>query len=109
MSEPFDIKKFLGGLVKPENYYKTIIYMVIGGIILFLLVCVKNFFFPNKSIVNKPHALVIGKAEKGAIDQTSTNIVVEKERPWEVGGGVAGITYDNKNGGIAGVFVKRRF
>ena len=94
--EPFDIRKFFSGFINPTTWSKAIIFLVMGAVIVVVIVGVKNLFFPTKSITNKPHALVIGKAEKGAIDQTSTNIVVEKEKPFEIGGGVAAGEYDNK-------------
>jgi hypothetical protein len=107
--EPFNLKKFLLGFVNPTTWSKTVVYLIIGGLIVFMLICVKNFFFPTKSITNKPHALVIGKAEKGAIDQTSTNIVVEKEKPFKVGAGAGVMRYDNKDGAVFGVFGEWKF
>ena len=95
--EKFDIKKFLTGFINPTTWSKTVVYMVIAGCILFILFCIKNTFFPNKSITNKPHAVAIGKVEAGAIDQRSTNIVVEKEKPFEVGAGVGAGRYDDKD------------
>ena len=107
--EPFDIRKFFSGFINPTTWSKAIIFLVMGAVIVVVIVGVKNLFFPNKSITNKPHALVIGKAEKGAIDQTSTNIVVEKEKSFEVGIGVGVVRYDDKDGGIVGGWGKWKF
>lgn len=107
--ESFDIKKWFSGLANPITWGKSIQYLIMIGAILFVLVALKNTFFPSRAITNKPQALVIGKAEKGAIDQTSTNIVVEKEKAFEVGLGVGAVRYDNKDGGIVGGWGKWRF
>lgn len=95
--EKFDLKKFFLGFVNPTTWSKTVVYLIIGGLIVFLLVCVKNFFFPSKSITNKPQSIIIGKADSGAVDQRSTNIVVEKEKSCEVGAGVGAGRVDNKD------------
>ena len=107
-NETFDIRKWITGFVDPKTWGKSVVYLVMAGCILFVLLCLKNTFFPSKSIVNKPHALAIGSVAAGAIDQRSTNIVV-KDSDWEVGLGGAGITYDNKNGALVGGWVKKKF
>jgi Na+(H+)/acetate symporter ActP len=108
-SEPFDIKKFLGGFLNPTTWSKSIIYFIMIGCILFILVMVKNTFFPNKTITNKPHTIIIGKAEKDSVNQSSTNTVVEKEKSFEVGAGIGVVRYDQKDGAIAGGWGKWRF
>ena len=107
--EAFDIKKFFSGFINPATWSKSIVYLVMICAILFIAYAIKNTFFPSKSITNKPHALVIGKAEAGAIDQTSTNIVVEREKPFEVGVGAGVVRYDQKDGYFGGVFGKWKF
>ena len=109
MAEPFDPKKFVKGFIDPTTWSKSIVYLIMICAILFVVYAIKNTFFPSKSITNKPHALVIGKAEAGAIDQTSTNIVVEKEKPFEVGVGAGVVRYDQKDGYFGGVFGKWKF
>ena len=108
-NEPFDIKKFLKGFVDPTTWSKTVVYLIIGGVIVFTLMCVKNYFFPTKKNVNKPVTTVLPFARVGKVDNTNTQITVEKEKAWEVGLGVGGIRYDGKDGVIGGVTVKRRF
>ena len=107
--EKFDIKKFLTGFINPTTWSKTVVYMITAGCILFVLFCVKNTFFPSKTITNKPHALVIGKAEKDSINQSSVNVSVEKEKPFEVGVGGGVLRYDQKDGAFAGAWGKYKF
>jgi hypothetical protein len=77
--------------------------------ILFVIYAVKNVFFPSKSITNKPHAIAIGHVEAGAVDQRSTNIVVEKEKAFEVGAGGGVMRYDDKDGAFFGGWGKWKF
>jgi hypothetical protein len=110
--ERFDIKKWFSGFVNPTTWSKALVYLIIGGIIVFILVCVKNFFFPSKAITNKPVGIGLnigGKVEKDAINQTSTNIVVDKEKSFEVGVGVGAGRFDNKDGYAGGVWGKWKF
>jgi len=107
--EKFDIKKWFSGFADPTTWSKSLIYFVMIGAILFVLVALKNTFFPSKAITNKPYTIVIGKAEKDSINQSSVNTTVEKEKSFEVGAGVGAVTYDNKNGCIVGVFGKWKF
>jgi len=106
--ETFDIRKWITGFVDPKTWGKSVVYLVMAGCILFVLVALKNTFFPNKSIVNKPHAVAIGSVAAGAIDQRSTNIVV-KDSDWEVGLGGGALTYDNKSGAFGGGWVRKKF
>ena len=107
--EKFDIKKWFLGFANPTTWSKAVLFTIMGVIIVVVLVGVKNLFFPKKSITNKPVAVAIGKVEKGAIDQTSTNIVVEKEKAFEVGVGVGAGRFDNKDGYMGGVWGKYRW
>lgn len=111
MSEPFDIKKYILGFFSPTTWAKTTVYLIIGTIIFFMLLCVKNFFFPKpKQQVNKPVTVVLpfGRVEKGGIDQSNTQISLD-EKLNEVGIGVGGLRYDDKDGAFAGVWYKRKF
>lgn len=107
--EKFDIVKWFKGLINPVTWGKSIQYLIMICAVLFVAFAIKNTFFPSKSITNKPHAIVIGKAEKGAIDQTSTNVVVEKEKAFEVGVGVGVGRFDNKDGYAGGGWFKWKF
>lgn len=110
MGEPLDIKKWILGLVDPTTWAKSVMYLIMIGVILFIVVMVKNFFFPAKATnTNKPIAVVTPFAKIEKLDQSSIQVMTEKERPWEVGVGVGGLTYDNKTGGFAGGWVKRKF
>lgn len=102
-------------LVNLDTYKKYAVYVVItiaavllivGGVSLWRWV-----FKPKDTQVYKPTGigLAIGHVEKGAVVQESTQISVEKERPWEVGLGAGGINYDNKSGVVVGGWVKRKF
>jgi hypothetical protein len=69
-----------------------------------------RFFFPTKTgNVNKPMTVITPFARVGKIDNTSTQTVIEKEKPWEVGAGVGVLRYDNKDGWIVGAEIKRKF
>ena len=109
-TEPFDIKKFLKGFVSPTTWGKTVVFLCIGGAIVFMLTCVKNFFFPPKKMVNKPVTVVLpfAKVEKGAIDQSNTQISLD-EKLNEVGVYGGGLRYDQKDGVFVGVSYKRKF
>jgi hypothetical protein len=111
MAEPFDIKKFFMGFFTPSTWAKTVVFMVIGGMIFFMLTCVKNFFFPKpRDMVNKPVTVVLpfAKVEKGAVDQSNTQISLD-EKLNEAGIFAGGLNYDNKNGVFVGVGYKRKF
>ena len=107
MAEPFDIKKWFSGWFDPVTWGKAFIY--IG--IFFVLVAVKNFIIPPKTNVSKPTNVIMpfAKLETGAISQPTTQTTIEKEKSFEVGGGVAGMRYDNKDGVMVGIFGKYRF
>jgi len=45
--EKFDIKKWFGGFIDPTTWGKSVIYFVMIGAILFVLVALKNTFFPK--------------------------------------------------------------
>jgi hypothetical protein len=110
-TEAFDIKKWILGFVNPTTWGKAIVYLIIGGVIVFAVVCVKNFFFPRKDTqTNKPIAWVapFAKVEKGGISQDNTQVLVT-EKPWEIGGGVAAGRIDNKDAYGGFLTVKRKF
>ena len=110
--EKFDIVKWVKGLVDPTTWAKSVMYLIMCGLIIFVLVCIKNFFFPARTQqVSKPTVVALpgSKIEKDAIHQESTQITVEKEKPFEVGVGAAGMRYDNKDGVIVGAFGKWKF
>ena len=78
-------------------------------LLLLLLRGVWSLIFNPDTQVSKTQALAIGKVEKGAITQTSTQIKVDGEKPWEIGIGAGGFRWDNKDGYGGFVTVKRRF
>jgi hypothetical protein len=85
------------------------VYIGITLVLLFVGTNLYRFFFPAKeSQISKPTAIVVGHAEKGSITQTSTQIELS-EKPWEVGAGVGGFRYDNKDGYGGIVFLKRKW
>lgn len=109
--EKFDPIKWIKGFANPTTWGKAIVYLIIGGAIIFVLVCVKNFFFPKKDTqVNRPIAYIapFAKAEKGAISQDNTQVLVT-EKPWEVGVGVGAGRFDNKDGYGGFLTVKRKW
>jgi hypothetical protein len=100
-------------LIDLATYKKWLSYVVITIVFILLilgLLALWRFFFPKPSQnVHKPVAIALGKVEKEAIDQRSTQIMVEKEKPWEIGLGAGGLVYDNKTGGMVGAWIKRKF
>ena len=108
-NEPFDIKKFLRGFVDPTTWSKTVVYLIIGGVIVFTLMCVKNYFFPTKKNVNKPVTTVLPFARVGKVDNTNTQVTVEKEKSFEVGVGVGAGRYDDKDAYGGMVWGKYKF
>ena len=111
MAEPFDIKKWASGLVDPVTWSKSIQYMIMICAVLFVAFAIKNTFFPTKSNVNKPITIVtpFARVEKDGIKYENTQVTIEKEKSFEVGGGVAGLRYDNKDGVLVGLFGKYKF
>ena len=81
----------------------VVVLLLVGGVSLW------RFIFPKPDKqVNRPTSIIVGKAEKGAVDQTSTQVLVT-EKPWEVGLGAGALRYDNKDGGFVGGWIKRKF
>jgi len=107
--EKFDIKKWFTGLADPVTWSKSVLYLVMICAILFIAFAIKNTFFPTKSNVNKPVTVVTPFAKVEKIDNTSTQISVEKERQFEVGLGGGGLRYDNKDGVFVGGWGKWKF
>ena len=99
-------------LVNLDTYKKWAVYVLVTiGAVLLLVggVSLWRFIFPKPTQqVNKPTAFAVGKVEKGAITQTSTQISLD-DKSWEVGLGGGGVTYDNKSGIIIGGWVKKKF
>lgn len=91
------------------TYKKYAIYLLLTLLLLLLFRGVWSLLFKPQQQVNKPTSVIIGKAEKGAVDQTSTQIKVDGEKPWEVGIGAGAFRYDGKDGYGGLVMVKRRF
>ena len=91
------------------TYKKYAVYLLLTLLLLLLFRGIWSLLFKPQTQVNKPTAVVIGKAMAGAIDQTSTQIKVEGEKPWEVGIGAGAFRYDQKDGYGGMLFVKRRF
>jgi hypothetical protein len=112
----FDLKYlFTGDGI--QDWWKALGYTWRIGVIVIIIVlfiaggmAIWRFFNPAKSQnVNKPVAIALGKVEKGAIDQTSTQVMIEKEKAWEVGIGGGGIYYDEKTGVFGGGWIRKRF
>jgi len=110
-TEAFDIRKWWGGFINPVTWGKAVTFLIIGSIIVFILVCVKNFIFPKSNkqtissdVVVKP----FGKIETGGVKIDNNQILVE-EKPWEVGVGLGGFRYDGKDGYGGLVWGKRKF
>ena len=79
------------------------------ALLVFLGLGIRGCFIKQPANINKPHVVVLPGAKVEKVDQTSTQINVGPEKPWELGltGGV--FTYDNKNGAAGFVTIKRRF
>jgi len=92
-----------------NTYKKYAVYLLLTVLLLLLFRGLWSLIFKPQTQVNKPTAVVIGKAMAGAIDQTSTQIKVDGEKPWEIGIGAGGFRWDNKDGYGGFVTVKRRF
>jgi hypothetical protein len=107
--EKFDLVKWLKGLIDPVTWSKSVMYLVMGAVIVFALVCVKSYFFPTKKNINKPVTTVLPFAKVDKIDNTNTQITVEKEKAFEVGVGGGVLRYDNKDGWIGGGWGKYKF
>jgi hypothetical protein len=85
------------------------VYLLLTLLLLLLFRGVWSLIFKPQTQVNKPTAVAIGNVQKGAIDQTSTQIKVEGEKNWEIGVGGFGGRFDGKDFyGVLGQ-VKRRF
>jgi hypothetical protein len=98
------------GTMESKITYFITHYAIYIGITL-LLVIVWKFLFPSPDKqINKPISWVapFAKVEKGGIDQSNTQIELDG-KPWEVGAGVGGFRYDNKDGYGGMVFIKRKF
>jgi hypothetical protein len=99
-------------LLSVDTYKKYAGYVVISiGVVLIIMgfFAVWRFLFPKPaSNIHKPTAIVTPFAKVEKIDQSSQQVLVE-EKPWEVsvGGGV--LRYDNKDGFIGGLMVRRKF
>jgi Na+(H+)/acetate symporter ActP len=107
--EKFDIKKWFSGLINPVTWGKSIQYLVMICAVLFVAFAIKNTFFPTKSNVNKPVTIVTPFAKVEKIDNTSTQISVEKEKSFEVGVGAGVLRYDQKDGYFGGAWGKWKF
>ena len=72
-------------------------------------VSVWNWIFPKPDKqINNPHVTALPGSHIGKIDQTNTQVLLD-EKPWEVGLGVAGVRYDNKDGALVGGWIKRKW
>jgi hypothetical protein len=107
--EKFDLKKWVLGFVDPTTWSKSVIYLIMICALLFIAFAIKNTFFPTKSNVNKPVTVVTPFAKVDKIDNTSTQISVEKEKSFEVGVGVGAGRFDNKDGYMGGIWGKWKF
>lgn len=81
----------------------VVVLLIVGGVSLWRFVFPK----PDKQ-TNKPTSIIIGKAEKGAVDQTNTQVLIS-EKPWEAGVGGGALRYDNKDGWFGGAWIKRKW
>lgn len=76
-SEPFDIKKFLQGFVTPTTWAKSIIYLIMGLIILFIALSIIG----RGSNVHKPFLLALPGSTVMNPDLSSKQ-EMEQKRPW---------------------------
>lgn len=116
MAESFSIRKMFN--LSPEGWYKAfgigwrlLLVIIVIIIIAAGAVTIKNFFFPKPAQnINQPSvvALPFSTIEAGAVDQRSTQILME-EKSWEAGVGGAAWTYDNKLGSMVGGWVKKKW
>ena len=61
-----------------------------------------GWFIKPQQNVNKPHVIVTPFAKVEKIDQTSTQVNVSPEKPWELGAGIGALRFDNKDGVLVG-------
>jgi hypothetical protein len=111
VKESFDVVKWFRGLVDPVTWSKSVMFLIMGGVIIFIFICVKDFFFkpPQKQIISSDVIVKpFGKIEKDGVKVTNNQILVE-EKPWEVAVGAGLLRYDNKDGWIGGAVIKRKF
>ena len=116
MAEPFSVRKMFN--LSPEGWYKAFgigwrLFLVVIVIVIIIAggVTIKNFFFPKPSQnIHQPSvvALPFSTIEQGAIDQRSTQILME-EKSWEAGVGGGVVTYDNKAGTMLGGWIKKKW
>ena len=112
MADPIPVVKVADRLTSLETYKKWAIYVGITCLALLLIigmVSLWKFFFPTPDKqINKPTAVILPGATVKKLDQSNTQVLVD-EKPWEVGLGVAGIRYDNKDGALVGGWIKRKW
>jgi hypothetical protein len=109
MDEKVDIKKWFTGLINPVTWSKAFQYLIMIGIFCLIFYCIKQTFFPTKNNVNKPVTTVLPFAKVDKIDNTNTQISIEREKPFEVGAGVGGGRIDDKDAYGAMVWGKIKF
>jgi hypothetical protein len=91
------------------------VYLGITLAILLLLMgaySIYRFFFPTKTGNNSRQVVIttpFSKVDTGGINQSNTQTVIEKEKPWEVDVFGGGVRYDNKDGVFFGGKIGRKF
>lgn len=105
----FDIKKWFSGFVSTVSWSKEIKTLIsVGLIALFAYMIWFTFFRKTPQNVSNQRVVVTPFAKVDKIDQSSIQVMVE-EKTWEMGVGVGAVSYDNKSGAMAGVWVKKKW
>lgn len=111
MQGKFDLGYFIKGSGL-EDWWKALglgwRLIVFGVFIFFLISGIRGCFVKEPKNVNKPHVVVTPFAKVEKIDQSNVQVSID-EKTWEVGIGAGALTFDNKNGGLIGGWVRRRF
>jgi len=104
-----DFKKFLSSFFEAVPWMKNIRF-ILGTALILLAVYMVWFTFFRKvpQNVSNQKVVVTPFAKVDKIDQSSIQVMVE-EKTWELGIGVGAVTYDNKSGAMAGVWVKKKW
>ncbi len=104
--EKFNLKYLLTGEGKKDwfkawgNGVKILISVALAAILCIGILGVYRFFFPKKT----PQTQNI-TVESGG----HATIIQNESKDWEIGVFAGALSYDNKNGGIVGVHISRRW
>lgn len=110
MAEPFSWKKWFSGFgdfLSNMKDLKTVITIIL---LLFVAVTVWRAYFSKRvSNISQPRVVALPGSHIEKIEQPTTQVYVEPEKTWEVGVGAAVLQFDNKNGGILGGWIKKKW